>query len=98
MSTYQLTRWDKLGARQIEGDTFVSLSDLTANLRADAMGLLGRKTTYGLMAAVALVDLADDLEDHRETSGAHVERRTRLRDGKTYCACGAPWPCPRRTT
>lgn len=25
---------------------------------------------------------------------AHVERPTRLADGKTYCACGRPWPCP----
>ena len=25
---------------------------------------------------------------------AHVERPVRLADGKTYCACGRPWPCP----
>ena len=25
---------------------------------------------------------------------AHTERPTRLADGKTYCACGRPWPCP----
>jgi hypothetical protein len=24
---------------------------------------------------------------------AHVERPTRLAGGKTYCACGQPWPC-----
>jgi hypothetical protein len=24
----------------------------------------------------------------------HVERPTRV-GGKTYCACGSPWPCPR---
>ena len=23
----------------------------------------------------------------------HVERNTKMRDGKTFCACGNPWPC-----
>jgi hypothetical protein len=26
---------------------------------------------------------------------AHLERRTRLAGGRTYCSCGASWPCPR---
>ena len=29
------------------------------------------------------------------TSEVHTERPTRLAAGKTFCACGQPWPCAR---
>lgn len=34
-------------------------------------------------------------DDHRADcpTRAHVERPTKMRDGKTYCSCGRPWPC-----
>jgi hypothetical protein len=28
-----------------------------------------------------------------QISNRHIERKTEMRDGKTYCACGDPWPC-----
>lgn len=34
------------------------------------------------------------LDEYRDRQ--HQERKTRMEGGRTFCACGNPWPCPRR--
>jgi hypothetical protein len=42
-----------------------------------------------------LNDLGWTVRPESMRMGDHVEVSTKMRDGKTYCACGNPWPCPR---